>query len=369
MFCFALITRMIFKNCIDFFMLKSLQNYIEQMDCLNSLVEIENIKQIVLGKTGILKLAFGDLRNLSGEEQKARSIELNNMRTMFEKEYTKSLERIAHIKNEETAGVLSLNTRLMKGSIHPITHAMWRIEEIFSAMGFQMKRGPDIESSYNNFTMLNMGPNHPARSMHDSFYLSESKVKLNQAHANEKIMLRTHTSNAQVHTMKNAAIEDYPMRVISMGRVYRSDHDKTHTPMFHQFEGFVIDKNVSFGQLKYCLQRFFEEFFEVNNIKLRLRPSFFPFTEPSVEVDIAYRNVGDRIELNGDKWLEVLGAGMIHPNVLKNCNVPSEYRGFAFGMGISRLVMLKHFMSDLNYMYGKPDRRWLQYYDCFANSL
>ncbi|MDC3377739.1 phenylalanine--tRNA ligase subunit alpha, partial [Candidatus Pelagibacter ubique] len=217
-------------------------------------------------------------------------------------------------------------------------------------IGFSVEEGPDVENEYNNFTALNTPDNHPARDMHDTFYLNDTK----------ELLLRTHTSPVQIRTMLS---DKPPFKIIAPGRTYRSDSDQTHTPMFHQVEGLHIDKNINMGHLKGCLNYFIKEFFEVDKIKMRFRPSHFPFTEPSAEVDIGYEIKDGKIVIGeGDKWLEVLGCGMVHPNVLKNVKVnPDEFQGYAFGIGIDRLAMLKYGINDLRAFFD-CDYRWLNHF-------
>lgn len=236
-----------------------------------------------------------------------------------------------------------------RGLIHPINKVTSEIEEIFSELGFEFAQGPEIEDDFHNFTALNMPHDHPARQMQDTFYLK-----------NSELLLRTHTSNTQIRKMKNSTP---PMRVGALGRVFRRDSDQTHTPMFHQFEGFVVDENVTMANLKWTLENFLQKFFEVKNVELRFRPSFFPFTEPSAEVDINYSLEQGRIKVGkGDKFMEILGCGMIHPNVLKNCGIDSEkFQGFAFGIGVERLAMLKYGITDLR-MFFENDARFLKHF-------
>ena len=237
-----------------------------------------------------------------------------------------------------------------------LTHApseFWVIDEIssiFSEIGFSVEEGPDVENEYNNFTALNTPDNHPARDMHDTFYLDDNK----------ELLLRTHTSPVQIRTM----IKDKPpFKIIAPGRTYRSDSDQTHAPMFHQVEGLHIDENINMGHLKGCLNYFIKEFFEIDKIKMRFRPSHFPFTEPSAEVDIGYEIKDGKIVIGeGDKWLEILGCGMVHPNVLKNVKIDTKkYQGYAFGIGIDRLAMLKYGINDLRAFF-ECDYRWLNHF-------
>jgi phenylalanyl-tRNA synthetase alpha chain len=242
---------------------------------------------------------------------------------------------------------------LAEGRIHPVSQVTDEITEIFADMGFSIAEGPDIETDFNNFTALNIPPEHPARQDHDTFYFAEWPD-------GSRPVLRTHTSPVQIRTMLK---QKPPLRIIAPGRVYRCDSDQTHTPMFHQVEGLVIDEETHLGHLKWVLEEFCKAFFEVPEVKMRFRASHFPFTEPSMEVDIGYAKVGDEIRIGeGDQWLEILGCGMVHPNVLKNVGFdPERYQGFAFGMGIDRIAMLKYGMPDLRAFFS-GDLRWLDHY-------
>ncbi|HUN52609.1 MAG TPA: phenylalanine--tRNA ligase subunit alpha [Candidatus Sulfotelmatobacter sp.] len=240
-----------------------------------------------------------------------------------------------------------------EGRIHPVSQVIDEITEIFAAMGFTVAEGPDIEDDFHNFTALNLPPEHPARQMHDTFYLP--------ARADgSRMLLRTHTSPVQIRTMQAKAP---PHRIIVPGRTYRIDSDQTHTPMFHQVEGLVIDRDIHMGHLKGVLEAFARAFFEVDGVKMRFRPSYFPFTEPSAEVDIGCRRSGDEIRIGeGDDWLEILGCGMVHPRVLRHVGLdPDEWQGFAWGMGIDRIAMLKYGMPDLRAFF-EADLRWLRHY-------
>jgi len=239
------------------------------------------------------------------------------------------------------------------GRIHPISQVIDELTAIFADMGFAVAEGPDIESDDYNFTKLNFPPDHPAREMHDTFFF-------NPKPEGARLLLRTHTSPVQVRTMLSQAP---PIRVIIPGRTYRCDSDQTHTPMFHQVEGLVIDKHSHLGHLKWILAEFCKAFFEVNDVTMRFRPSFFPFTEPSLEVDIQCRRGATEIRFGeGEDWLEILGCGMVHPNVLRNCGLdPEVYQGFAWGLGIDRIAMLKYGMPDLRPFF-EADIRWLTHY-------
>jgi len=240
------------------------------------------------------------------------------------------------------------------GSIHPISQVMDELAEIFADLGFAVATGPEIEDDWHNFTALNMDENHPARAMHDTFYFPDIPG------SDRRMVLRTHTSPVQIRTMMT---QKPPIRIIAPGRTYRSDSDATHTPMFHQVEGLVIDRGITMGHLKWTLETFVKAFFEVDDITLRLRPSYFPFTEPSAEVDVGCSWAGGALSIGGsDSWLEIIGSGMVHPRVIAACGLdPEEYQGFAFGCGIDRLAMLKYGMTDLRAFFD-GDARWLRHY-------
>ena len=243
---------------------------------------------------------------------------------------------------------------LETGRIHPVSQVIDEITAIFSDMGFSVAEGPDIETDYYNFTALNFPDGHPAREMHDTFFLQPGPD-------GERMLLRTHTSPVQIRTMRDR--RSRRSASIIPGRTYRHDSDQTHTPMFHQVEGLVIDEESHIGQLRWVLEEFFKAFFEVDNVEMRFRPSFFPFTEPSMEVDVRCDRVGNEISIGeGNDWLEILGCGMVHPNVLRNCGLdPDVYQGFAWGMGIDRIAMLKYGMPDLRAFFD-ADMRWLDHY-------
>jgi phenylalanyl-tRNA synthetase alpha chain len=243
-----------------------------------------------------------------------------------------------------------------EGSVHPVSHVMDELAEIFADLGFAVATGPEIEDDWRNFTALNIPESHPARAMHDTFYFGD-----NQRDAEgRQMLLRTHTSPVQIRTMQS---QQPPIRVIAPGRTYRSDSDATHTPMFHQVEGLVIDRGITLGHLKWTLETFLKAYFERDDIVLRLRPSYFPFTEPSAEVDVGYTlQKGKRVIGGSDGWMEVLGSGMVHPRVIAACGLdPEEWQGFAFGCGIDRLAMLKYGMDDLRAFFD-GDLRWLKHY-------
>ena len=315
----------------------------------NSSREIQDLRVEFLGKSGLITKEMQKLGQAAPEERKSLGQEINQIKQQI---LTAIEEKAAVIEkaelearlNSEKIDLTAPARTLQKGSIHPITQCMDELIQVFSKYGFDIKDGPSIEDDWYNFTALNIDENHPARQMHDTFYL--------QSEGEKAKVLRTHTSPIQVRTMQN---EKPPYRFIAPGRTYRSDSDLTHTPMFHQIEGLVIDKNIHMGHLKYVIIDFIRTFFEQPNIEVQFRPSFFPFTEPSAEVDIRMNK--------DDKWLEVLGCGMVHPNVLKNVGInPEEYQGFAFGLGVERFAMLKYGMRDLRQFF-EGDMRWLNHYN------
>lgn len=316
--------------------------------------QLEEIRVNFLGKKSQLNELFSQLKNLSADEKKSFGAKINEVRN----EITQKIEeQKLFFENQELQEKLSgekiditLPVRPQNvGSIHPINRVMTEISQIFSRLGFEFAQGPEIEDDFHNFTALNMPKDHPARQMQDTFYLQ-----------NSELLLRTHTSNTQIRKMLTTKP---PLRVGSLGRVFRRDSDQTHTPMFHQFEGFVVDKNINMGHLKATIENFLEEFFAVKNLVIRFRPSFFPFTEPSAEVDINYSIENGKIKIGkGDKFMEILGCGMINRNVLLNCQIdPEQFTGFAFGIGIERLAMLKYGITDLR-MFFENDLRFLEHY-------
>ncbi len=320
-----------------------------------SVDEINNIKTELFGKNGLISLQFKNISSILEVDRKKFASDLNKIKDELQNliiDKTNEIEtKKINIKLEKEKIDVTLPERsFSRGKIHPVSQTIDEISSIFSEIGFNVEDGPDIENEYNNFTALNTPDNHPARDMHDTFYLDEKK----------EILLRTHTSPVQIRTMLK---DKPPFKIIAPGRTYRSDSDQTHAPMFHQVEGLHIDKDINMGHLKGCLNYFIKEFFEVEKIKMRFRPSHFPFTEPSAEVDIGYEiNDGKIIIGEGDKWLEILGCGMVHPNVLKNVNVdPSKFQGYAFGMGIDRLAMLKYGINDLRAFFD-CDYRWLNHF-------
>jgi len=311
---------------------------------------LENIKVHYLGKKGVLTEMLKQLGGMEPEQRREFGQELNiakqQVQDLLNQRLNAMQEKILQEKLAQEKIDVTLPGRAQSfGSLHPVTLVKNRIEEIFTNLGFIIADGPEIEDDYHNFTALNIPEHHPARAMHDTFYFSDGKL------------LRTHMSPVQIRAMEK---KELPLRMIAMGRVYRCDFDVTHTPMFHQLEGLVIDKNVSFADLKGMITYLLQQFFEME-LPVRLRPSFFPFTEPSAEVDMQCTHCygkGCRICKNTG-WLEVLGCGMVHPNVLNYCGInPEEYSGFAFGIGIDRLAMLKYKITDLR-LFFENDLRFL----------
>ena len=320
-----------------------------------SLSEINEIKTNLFGKNGLISSQFKKIGSISESEKKKFASELNLIKDELQNQINFKINEIQNEEinkklEKEKVDITLPERTFVRGKIHPVSQTIDEISSIFSEIGFSVEEGPDVENEYNNFTALNTPDNHPARDMHDTFYLDEKKKKL----------LRTHTSPVQIRTMLK---DKPPFKIIAPGRTYRSDSDQTHSPMFHQVEGLHIDKDINMGHLKGCLNYFIKEFFEVKKIKMRFRPSHFPFTEPSAEVDIGYEIRDGKIVIGeGDKWLEILGCGMVHPNVLKNVKVDSsKYQGYAFGIGIDRLAMLKYGINDLRAFFD-CDYRWLNHF-------
>ena len=320
-----------------------------------NLTELNKIKSDLFGKNGLISVQFKKIGTLSESEKKIFASDLNVVKGELQDLINSKINEIQNAEINEKLEKEKIDVTLpgrtfVRGKIHPVSQTIDEISSIFSEIGFSVEEGPDIENEYNNFTALNTPKNHPARDMHDTFYLDEKKEKL----------LRTHTSPVQIRTMLK---DKPPFKIIAPGRTYRSDSDQTHAPMFHQVEGLHVDKEINMGHLKGCLNYFIKEFFEVKKIKMRFRPSHFPFTEPSAEVDIGYEIKDGKIIIGeGDKWLEILGCGMVHPNVLKNVKVdPAKFQGYAFGIGIDRLAMLKYGINDLRAFFD-CDYRWLNHF-------
>ena len=320
-----------------------------------NLSEVNQMKSDLFGKNGLVSSQFKKIGTIAETERKKFASELNVIKDELQDLINLKIKEIENEEIREKLQKEKIDITLperpfVRGKIHPVSQTIDEISSIFSEIGISVEEGPDVESEYNNFTALNTPENHPARDMHDTFYLDEKKERL----------LRTHTSPVQIRTMLK---DKPPFKIIAPGRTYRSDSDQTHAPMFHQVEGLHIDKDINMGHLKGCLNYFIKEFFELDKIKMRFRPSHFPFTEPSAEVDIGYEMKDGKIVIGeGDQWLEILGCGMVHPNVLRNVKVdPIKFQGYAFGMGIDRLAMLKYGINDLRAFFD-CDYRWLNHF-------
>ena len=319
---------------------------------------LDAVRVSALGKKGRVTALMQGLKDVAPEARKEAGQALNRLKDEIE---------VALATRKETLGASALDAKLKSetldltlparpaqlGRLHPISQTIEELVQIFGAMGFSVAEGPDVDDDFHNFTALNFGPDHPARQMHDTFYLPPRPDGM-------PMVLRTHTSTVQIRTMMKVKP---PIRIIVPGRTFRSDSDATHSPMFHQVEGLVIDEVTHMGHMKGCLVDFCRAFFQLDDLPVRFRPSYFPFTEPSVEVDIGCSRKGGELKLGaGGDWLEILGCGMVHPNVLKNCGVdPERYQGFAFGMGIDRIAMLKYGIPDLRPFFD-ADLRWLKNY-------
>ena len=348
------------------------------IDGAGNQADLEAARVAALGKKGRVTQVMKGLGGMTPDERQVAGPALNALKDEIAAaiEARKSTLEAAELETRlATERVdVSLTPRPMAtGTIHPVSQVIDEITAIFGDMGFVVAEGPDIEDDFHNFTALNIPPEHPARQMHDTFYLSKPEydefgVRLeDEEFDTSPMLLRTHTSPVQIRSMQ--AVEP-PHRIIIPGRTFRCDSDMTHTPMFHQVEGLVIDRNIHMGHLKGCLEEFARAFFEIDNLKLRFRPSHFPFTEPSAEVDIGCdRSGGNMVIGDGDDWLEILGCGMVHPNVLIHCGLdPDEWQGFAFGMGIDRIAMLKYGIPDLRAFF-ESDLRWLKHYGFSAFDL
>ncbi len=319
---------------------------------------LEELRVQALGKKGVISERMKTLGKMSPEERKEMGPALNGLKDRITQAIEAKKAKLEDAALEARLATEKVDVTLPappepKGKIHPVSQVTEEIVAIFSAMGFDIAEGPDIEDDFHNFTALNFPPDHPARDIHDTFFF-EPKAD------GARMLLRTHTSPVQIRTMMT---RKPPIRIIIPGRTFRCDSDQTHTPMFHQVEGLVIDRETHMGHLKGVLEAFAKAYFEVDTVKTRFRPHFFPFTEPSAEMDIGYERVGKEIRIGtGADWMEILGCGMVHPNVLKNCGLdPDEYQGFAFGMGVDRLAMLKYGIPDLRDFFA-ADARWLEHY-------
>ena len=320
------------------------QEALQSFAVITDAAQLEHAKARYLGKAGALTELQKSLGKLAPEERPAMGARFNAAKEQIEAALAAQRNKIQSAKLDAKLALEALDVTLPgrgigAGGLHPVTRSLQRIETLFHSIGFEVADGPEIESDYYNFTALNQPENHPARSMHDTFYLDDGKH-----------LLRTHTSPIQIRYMET---HKPPIKIIAPGRVYRVDSDATHSPMFHQIEGLWIDEHVSFADLKGVVVDFLRRFFEREDLKVRFRPSFFPFTEPSAEIDMSF----------GDGWLEIGGCGMVHPNVLRNVNIDSEiYQGFAFGLGPDRLTMLRYGVNDLRLFY-ENDLRFLRQFN------
>jgi len=339
----------------------------------SSLEELDAVRVDALGKKGSVSAMLATLGSMSPEDRKEAGPKINGLKNGIQAQIDGRASQLKSAALEARLAAETLDVSLplqpaptARGRIHPISQTIDEITAIFSDMGFSIAEGPDIETDYFNFTALNFPEGHPAREMHDTFFMKPGPDGV-------KKVLRTHTSPVQVRVMQKSNEKpaasymtpsmDPPIRVVIPGRTYRNDSDQTHTPMFHQVEGLVIDKSSHIGQLRWVLEEFLKAYFEVPNVTLRFRPSFFPFTEPSMEVDVQCDRSGSEVKIGeGSDWLEILGCGMVHPNVIRNAGLdPDVYQGFAWGMGIDRIAMLKYGMPDLRAFFD-ADKRWLDHY-------
>lgn len=324
-----------------------------------SIDAVDAVRVAALGKQGSITVLMKSMGSLTPDERTVKGPLYNGLR---DRVTAKIADRKTALENAALDAQLAADRVDVtlpvqppsRGSLHPVHQVMDELTEIFADLGFAVAEGPEIESDWHNFTALNIPPEHPARAMHDTFYFRETDADGN------RMLLRTHTSPVQVRTMMT---QKPPIRIIAPGKTYRCDSDATHTPMFHQVEGLVIDKDITLGHLRWTLETFIKAFFEVDHIVTRFRPSYFPFTEPSAELDVQCSWEGGTLKVGeGDSWLEILGSGMVNPRVIANCGLdPNVYQGFAFGSGIDRLAMLKYGMTDLRAFFD-ADLRWLRHY-------
>lgn len=342
---------------------------LHQIERVTDMLQLEQVKAEALGRTGRVSSLMKSLGAMTPAERQVHGPVLNALKNsiteaiLAKAAYFKGQVRAARLAAEQLDISLPMPALpVCQGRVHPLTVVLEEVSAIFCKMGFDIAEGSDIETDYYNFTALNFPPKHPARAMHDTFFL-----KAKDEHDNAKL-LRTHTSPVQIHAMESLTP---PFRIIIPGKTYRVDSDATHAPMFHQLEGLVIDKSVTLANLRWVLEEFCKEFFESSSIKMRFRPSFFPFTAPSMEVDISCKRVDGRLVFGeGDEWLEILGCGMVHPKVLeygfKNREInPCLYQGFAWGVGLDRLAMLKYGIADLRAFF-ESDIDWLNHYGSHA---
>ena len=332
---------------------------------------LEALRVAALGKAGSVSALLKTLGGMTPDERQAQGPQIHALREAVTDAIAARKAALEAVALETRLAAERLDMTLPaeiapSGSVHPVSQVMDELAEIFADMGFAVATGPEIEDDWHNFTALNIPETHPARAMHDTFYFPDMDAD------GRSMLLRTHTSPVQIRTMMR---DEPPIRIIAPGRVYRSDSDATHTPMFHQIEGLVIDRGIHLGHLKYTLETFLKAYFERDDIVLRLRPSYFPFTEPSAEVDVGYKQekgrriVGGNGDDEGHAWMELLGSGMVNRRVIANCGLdPDVWQGFAFGVGVDRLAMLKYGMDDLRAFFD-GDLRWLSHYGFGAQSV
>ncbi len=344
--------------------IQNLQNdIIKQINSTDDIKSLDEIRINAIGKKGSVTSLMKTIGSMQLEEKIEFGKKINVAKTEIETAITNKKIKLEEqalnekLKNEVIDVTLPCRPET-QGRIHPISKIYEEIAAIFAQMGFEIAEGPDIEDQFHNFNALNMPPNHPARQMQDTFYINNDTSK--DFDFDTANVIRTHTSGVQIRTMEN---QDLPIKIIAPGRTYRADYDATHSPMFHQVEGLFIDKKTTMADLKGCIYDFLKAFFEIDELPVRYRPSYFPFTEPSAEMDIGCLKTKTELKIGeGTDWLEVLGCGMVHPNVLKAAGVnPDEYQGFAFGLGIDRLAMLKYGIPDLRTFF-ESDVRWIKHY-------
>ena len=330
---------------------------LERIRTAENLAVLDELRVAALGKSGRITALLKTLGQMDADTRAVEAPKIHGLREAVTEAIAVRKADLENAELERRLATERLDLSLPapdrpQGSIHPVSQVMDELAEIFADLGFSVAEGPEIEDDWHNFTALNIPESHPARAMHDTFYVAGEHER--------PMVLRTHTSPVQIRTMQK---QQPPIRIIAPGRVYRSDSDATHTPMFHQIEGLVIDKAITMGHLKWTLETFLKAFFERDDIVLRMRPSYFPFTEPSAEVDVGWSiEKGRRVVGGSEGWMEVLGSGMVHPRVIAACGLdPDEWQGFAFGTGVDRLAMLKYVMDDLRAFFD-GDLRWLKHY-------
>lgn len=335
------------------------RSLLARVDAANDEAALEALRVEALGKQGAISSLMRTLGQMSPDQRQVMGPKLNGLKDRVTEAILAKKASVAEAAldrqlQSEAVDVTLPPVKPRLGTIHPVSQVMEELAQIFGEMGFAVEEGPDIETDFNNFTALNFPPKHPARETHDTFFMHARDEK------GERKVLRTHTSPVQVRTMLK---QKPPIRMICMGRTFRKDSDATHTPMFHQIEGLVVDETTSMADLKGTLMAFVKAYFEVDDVKVRFRPHHFPFTEPSAEMDVGCDRSGGQMRIGvGDDWLEILGCGMVHPNVLRNCGLdPEKYQGYAFGMGVDRLASLKYGMPDLRDFFA-ADTRWLKHY-------